>query len=95
MNGHSKMARPQSQLSGTVPGIVSGLRCYSFQTGNIPSSVEYFSFQRRILFKQLLETISKEYKDWKEDMSWFTGYFTLGSWSSMGLLLWCCNNKII
>ena len=32
--------------------------------------------------------VSKSFETWKQDIPWQTGYFTLGVWSSIGLVLW-------
>ena len=32
-------------------------------------------------------SISKDYDTWKEDIPWLSGYFSLGSWSAIILLI--------
>ena len=35
--------------------------------------------------------ISKDFTVWKEEIPWFTGYFTLGVWSSIAIVIWYKN----
>ena len=39
------------------------------------------------------EQANKKYEDWIDDIPWFTGYFTMGSWGSVALFIWHHNNK--
>lgn len=59
------------------------------------NKTQFTSLMASIYDMAKCKKISKDLKDWKEDMAWFTGYFTLGSWSSIGLFIWYCNNKNI
>ena len=37
--------------------------------------------------------VSKKYEDWVQEMPWMTGYFTVGSWISIALIMWYQSNR--
>ena len=34
------------------------------------------------------DKVCNDYEEWKDEIPWMTGYFTLGVWSCIALVIW-------
>ena len=52
-----------------------------------------FSKKNKNLINNLLDMnncdkVCNDYEEWKDEIPWMTGYFTLGVWSCIALVIW-------
>ena len=48
----------------------------------------YMGLKNGIIDLCKCKKVTSSFKEWKEDIPWLTGYFTLAVWASIGLLIW-------
>ena len=46
------------------------------------------NFMKKIIDMNNCYKISNDYNEWEEEIPWLTGYFTLGVWSCIAMVIW-------
>ena len=66
---------------------------YYNRAGNVTPESKTMSLFEKIHDMFKCKKISKTNEDWDEEMPWMTGYFTVGSWLSIALVVWFQMNR--